>query len=132
LLGSRDRGIAAIVAVFLTARQLHEPAELQQEQRAITMFSEYAKQAYEVDKEGDAFPMFVQHTAESIYRLRSDSGWRATVGGLLADNKRALLSVKDWHCDAWDAGFFDYAVTTPPGLCCVHVPAGHPARTCKD
>lgn len=130
--GTIIAGIGAVFAVWLTARQLHETAELQQEQLAVTMFSEYAKQAYEVSKDPEAFAIFVQHTAESIYLLHpNDVGWKATARGLLSDNKAALTNVKDWHCDAWAPAFFDFAVTTLPELCCERVPEGRKPPACK-
>lgn len=125
-------GITAVFGVWLTARQLNETAEMQQDQQAVSLFSEYAKQAYEMNKDADAYPVFVVHTAESIFRLRSDSGWRATVRGLLIDNEAALLSVGAWHCDAWDGEFFEYAAKTLPKLCCASVPPGRSPRPCRD
>jgi hypothetical protein len=124
--------LVAVYAAYLTAKQLKEAAtqakkaaDQQDELQAVNMFSEYSKQAYEVGENGDAFAIFVQHTAETILRLRpNDPGWKATARALLIDNREALLAVTDWHGDTWAPEFYDLAKEVLPGLSFDSVPSG--------
>lgn len=117
--------LAAALTLKCSADQFRDSVDLQQELVAVSMFSEYAKQRHEVAKRADAFPMLVQHTAETIFRFRrGDLGWQATAQSMINDNREALLSVTDWHCDTFEIEFYDMLLALVPELCCDKRPPG--------
>ncbi len=111
---SRTAALLASIAGVITLLQFNRGQDFEKEKLALEMFRDYSKDKREFDSnkapsDADirAFAVTTQYAAETIYRFRTGShAWEETVMGMIKDNESALLSVKEWHCEAMDRKYY--------------------------
>ena len=111
---SRGTTILASLAGIVTLVQFNRRLDFEKDKVALEMFRDYSKDKREFDIETapseahtKAFATTTQYAAETIHRWRKgDTGWEATVRGMIKDNEPVLLSIKGWHCQAMDHEYY--------------------------
>ena len=111
---SRGATLLASLAGIVTLVQFNRGQDFEKDKLALEMFRDYSKDKREFDSETapseahtKAFATTTQYAAETIYRWRTREPWLGRDRQGHDQGQRAcLLSVKGWHCQAMDRGYY--------------------------